>query len=516
MINIIPQTAVDAFLKRNRRNLSLYKHFSMETCDRLMSELAIKPPIFHRLRRHQKQGFLCAQQLQRVALWFDTGTGKTLLAIALARYFRKASIARQHLVLVPSRVNKSEWEREIRKHSPHTSYTVLEGSSANKWKQLESTTATLVIETYAGLARMVCEPVTNKKKPGHKKLKPDKRAVRALCAKFEGLMMDEAHQCKSHDKLPFRICRQLSKTCNVVIPFTGTPFGRDPEDLWAQLFLVDRGETLGETLGLFRAAFFDATDNPHGGQDFTFDESKKLLLHKLLQNSSLRYEVKDADLPHLTRVPIHIPLSSEAQDYYERARQALRSARGNFRETKNAFLRMRQISSGFVGYHNDETGEKASYVFRDNPKLEATLEKVASVNAKSIIYHEFIYSGKLISDKLNEMRIKHVVISGSNKKTREPLQQFDEDDECRVLILSNMMAIGLNLQIAQYGHVYESPVSLITRKQAERRFHRQESRHDRVFLYDYIVDDTVDELILSYHQQGRDLFRAIVNGDVIP
>jgi hypothetical protein len=26
----------------------------------------------------------------------------------------------------------------------------------------------------------------------------------------------------------------------------------------------------------------------------------------------------------------------------------------------------------------------------------------------------------------------------------------------------------------------------------------------------------VDELILSYHQQGRDLFRAIVNGDVIP
>jgi SNF2 family DNA or RNA helicase len=79
-----------------------------------------------------------------------------------------------------------------------------------------------------------------------------------------------------------------------------------------------------------------------------------------------------------------------------------------------------------------------------------------------------------------------------------------------------MMAIGLNLQIAQYGHVYESPVSLITRKQAERRFHRQESRHDRVFLYDYIVDDTVDELILSYHQQGRDLFRAIVNGDVIP
>lgn len=511
---MIPSKSIDAFFKRPRQDFRKFKSLTVEQVEARKRALPIVPPVWEVLKLHQKVCLLIGAEQRRFAYLNDTGTGKTLLSIALAEYFDALEGPLRALVLVPSRINKDEWAREIVKHGD-TSYCVLHGSSDNKWKQLR-TDALLYIDTYDGFVRMVTKSV-KRKKSTRLRLVPDPRALNRLQKFFRGIILDEALDIKNKAALPYRICNKLSKTASFVFTLTGTPFGRDPQDLWAQMFVVDKGYTLGETLGLYRAAFFKEQQTLFAVK-YKFDDKKKQLLNRILANCSIRYIANQADLPRVVPIYKFVSLPHDAQEYYNKARSAILQSGGSFRDMKNAFLRMRQISSGFVGYYDDDAGAKAQFVFPENPKLELLLSTINSIrkDAKIVVFNEFLYSGRCIAQGLKELGIGHQVISGETKDTAGALRAFDHDPRCRVLILSNSMAIGLNLQVASYGIFYESPVRVTTRKQARRRIERQESKHDKVFLYDLIVQGTVDQQILQFHRHGEDLFQAIIEGVVKP
>lgn len=472
-----------------------------------VAALPERPPIWNKLRRHQRTGFLAGVELRKIALHYEMGMGKTLLSIALARYFRRAGVARQFLVLVPMRVNKDEWVEQVVKHAPSTSYCVLDGSSRSKWDQLEATRATLVFETYAGLTRMVCAPV---QRGGKTKLLPDRQRVAVLSGKFDGMIVDEAHNLKSWKSLQTRIARAMSRSLDVLIELTGTPFGRDPLDLWSQMLLLDDGHTLGGNLALYRSAFFTARHNGFE-VEYKFKPDMRGTLSRFLAHCALRYKADESDLPATVAITKKIPLSEEGAIHYERVREELVAARGNWREIKNAFLRMRQISSGFVGFIDDESGARAKFTFKENPKLDLLMTQLSGTSDKAVVFHDFLWSAERIGEECEKLGIDYVVINGGVSDVRASRSRFVEDPECRVLLLSNAMATGLNLQVAKYAIFFEAPVPVIVRQQALRRVVRQESGHSTVFVIDLVMEDTVDERILQFHAEGRDLMRAILD-----
>lgn len=448
------------------------------------------------------------------------GTGKTLMSIAIVRYLQLApdGVSRV-LVLVPNNINRYEWRREIKKHSPETTNIVLVGSTAEKWAMLRSTKAFIVIATYAGLIHMVCKLVTVKKK-GTKdtyinKMKIVGRLMNEISRTFDAIVMDESTSVANPKKLPFRICRQITNHTKAAFALSGTPFGRDPTPLWAQMFLIDRGDSLGKNLGIFRAAFFKEKENFWSGwPTYVFDPKKKELLHRFLAHRSLRYEADKADLPRVVAIVKGVSLPMDAQGYYEQASKNLVAAK-SILERKNIFLRMRQISSGFLGYKDDDTGSKAEYEFPQKPKLDLLLSLIESAQEshKIVVMHDFVFSGSMICRELDRLKIGYARVYGKTaNKAPEQLERFDSDPKCRVFIVNAAGAFGLNLQVAQYCIFYESPPSPILRKQMERRVERQESSHQKIFRYDLIVDGTVDARIREFHEEGKNLFEAIVNG----
>ncbi len=509
---IIPKTAIKAFLKRPLRDCNTYKSLSETQLDKRMERLPVKPPIWFRLRHHQQVSFLLGAELKRAYLALDTGTGKTLLSIALTRYFRKLGVVKCVLVLVPTKGVKYEWAREITKHSPKTSYCVLAGSSQDKWDQFSDGRPLIVITTYAGLMRMVCKLTKTRK---GNKLKPDKAKINQLLKTVDGLILDEATGAKSAGKLPFRICRQISKQAKIVFALSGTPFGRDPTDLWGQMYLVDHGETLGPTPGLFRAAFFSSKINYWGGYEHTFKIKMQGTLNRMLANRMINYEADKADLPHVVPIVKEVKLPVDAVVYVQRAEQAIIDAHGNYQAMRNAFLRMRQISSGFLGYYDDEEGSKAQFEFDDTQKLDLLMSIIESIRpeCKIVVFYEYNYSASMIVRELKELKIGHVQIYGGTRHHEKLLHQFDHDPDCRIMLLQNSGGFGLNLQVAQYALFFESPVSPIVRKQAERRVERQGSLHNRVFRYDLVVQRTFDTRILTMLAHGKDLFEAIIRGE---
>jgi len=503
---VIPTRRIKEYLMRERSDFRRYKKGNP-------GNPGIRERDWERLHRDQKICVAIGLRHPRFAFFNDPGTGKTLISLTLADHFKRIGRSRQVLVLVPNRANKAEWQREVRKHFPNRRCLILEGSSTGKWRQLEEDQdALVVVETYAGLTRMVCDGDGDK-------LRPNKAKVLALAAQFGGVVFDESTEVKGYNTLIFRICKKISESMHMVLALSGTPFGRDPTDLWSQMFLVDRGQTLGETLTLFRAGFFTVKDRYWGGFEYTFQRRKRKQLHDFLANRSLRFRLREADMPKISYINRTITLSEEAADWYRRATETLHSAEGDALKIKNTFLRMRQLSSGFVGFKNDEDGRTARIEFADNPKLELLGSIVSSIppDYKVICFHEFIYSGDRICAELERRQISHVSLRGGTKDPTSVLKQFADPSGPQALVLNHRAGgFGLNLQNAGYAIFYESPVSPILRRQTEARIHRSHSDYERIVVYDLLALDTVDETIREWHAQGRDLFQAILEGNINP
>lgn len=510
---IISKRAIKKFLARSRRDFRPWLNLSEKRLEKLVQTLPIQPPIWSKLRRVQKCCLIIGARTKRFAFFNDTGTGKTYLAIALAQYFRKLGLVKQVLVLVPNRINRTEWGLEIEKLSPETSFCILTGSTRHKWQQLAESRDLLVIDTYPGIVRMLTRK-EQKKRSKKMRLVPDRKAVEKFAKQFQGLITDEGTVLGNFHSLPFRICRKLLKTTPFFCNLTATPFGRDPSLLWSQMYLVDNGHSLGETVGLFRAAFYREQMTPWGGIDFIFRKRKKPLLRELISHASISFPANKADLPRVVPIRKEVSLPEDAETYYEKAKAKLIASHGNYKEMKNAFLRMRQISSGFVGYEDDETGARAQFEFDENPKMEMLLSVCQSIDPKykSIIFYEFTYSGLRIVKELEKLDIGCTILYGGTKDVEKPRRTFNNDPSVQFLILQNQFGIGLNLQVAKYGLFYESPVSAIKRKQCNRRVERQYSEHERVFLYDFLTRGTVDSQILDFHKEGEDLFQALLRG----
>lgn len=430
---VIAKPALDAFMARPRKDWSFYKRLTAAQVEERMAKLPIRPPIWKKLNPVQKRCLVLGAHRKRFLFFNDTGTGKTLLCLALARYFRKAGTARRALILVPSRVNADEWELEIQKHCPSTKYLILRGSSEEKWEALNGTKASIVVGTYMGTAHMVCDLKKPKRSKKHV-MKPNRTRLRRFAEMFGGLYMDECTWVKNRDALPFRICRQVSKRAAVTFGLAAMPHGRDPVDLWGQAFLVDWGKTLGENLGLFRAAFFTAKQG-NWATEWSFNKRKDKLLHQFLANVAITFDADEADLPAVVPIKLRSLLPEDAEAYYKKATEAIIAAKGDYTAMKNAFTKMRQISSGFIGYRDDELGKKASYEFPEKPKLESMVDYISRIPAphKIIIFHDFTFSGDLIAKELKKLKLKYVRVDGRTKDTKAARVDFERDPNARAL-----------------------------------------------------------------------------------
>jgi hypothetical protein len=517
----ISEEALQGYLDRPLDDYRVCKRLSLEQLDAMLAKLKAPVPLWKQMRQDQKVCFMIGARTRRFYFGNDTGMGKTLVAVALARYFEAIGEVRRVLVLVPNRSNKFEFAKIARKHDPEITVTVLDAASSKlKWRQLQAEPSLLIVETYAGLTRMLTVKAEGE-------LIVYQAAYVAMRDAVQGLILDEITESGKQGTLSFRTLAGLSRSCAFAFGLSGTPFGKTPEPLWHQFYLLDQGETLGKTLTLFRAAFFSARENPYSGWGwlYTFRKRSKQVLHRMLAHRFLRYRARKSSLPREQHQLLGCSFAKGAEPYFREMRERIYAAHGNAMLIGQNFMRMRQLSSGFLGFRED--GEKMEVQFPDNPKLELLggllasicnedeLEEEQGLN-KVIVFHEFHVSGRLIMQELAQRKLKGVLLNGLTPHPGKVIDQFVDDPRCKVLAINSRSgAFGLDrVKVAQYGIFFESPTSPKTRQQAERRIQRQYSEHDTVFIYDLVTEGTWDRDILEGIQEGRDLLQDIIDGKV--
>lgn len=514
---MIPAAAIKAYHKRVLDSHLWVKQLTRKQLDAALAKLDPPALLNPKARIHQKACFLLGVSYPQFCFWLSMGTGKTLLALELLRYWFEAGVIRRALIFTISDKAYSPWTTQLRRYGFDLPMTSLTGSSKNKWAQLEEFGDGLVLLSYPGARAMVSKRAKVKKKKKKMKLKLDPAKMQKLLAWANAIVLDESTECGNPRSLNFQMISGLRKGAKVRYALAGRPFGRDPTPLWAQNFLIDDGETLGETLGLFRGAYFTEEDSEYGGpysKTYTFKSKLRPQLAQTIQHRSITYAAEECiDVPKVTRIIEEVSFSEEAEAYYQKVVEQVIAARGNLRVVKNAFLRMRQISSGFVGFKDDESGEKAEVEFAENPKLERQLELLEGVpyGRGSVLFYEFTISGKLLVKELQAKGYEPIWLWSGTKNADKELAKFAKAEQPIAVVQNRVGSFSLDgLQhTANYEFFYESPVSGLTREQAEARLIRDGQKW-KVFVYDLVTRGTVDYKILDFHRQGQSLVSALM------
>lgn len=494
---MISKTAVAHYLNRQLDDLATYKVDPNIT--KLLDELNPQPYFYTPPFEHQKVCFVVCLAYPGLFVQLDMGLGKTKLMFDVFGYRHQLKQAKRMLILCNTVSVVASTKNEVQTHAP-------------------GLVDLIDIMTYQAFLRRVTQPMLVAPKPGRvpKQKKewvvvPEKLAKQS--AMYDFVVFDESTQLKNHQSLTFKVCKQIAAAAPFKYVLSGTPLNKNPQDLWTQFNVIDGGETLGRTLGIYRAAFFTTKINFWCGYEHTFKRDMLPKLSRMLRHRSIRYTAKEClDLPERIYSKVIVPLAEGMDVYYKRMVAEIREAKGDALVVGNMFLKMRQLCSGFLTTTDD--GEKVLVDLDENPKLDAMLERLDIIppDKKVVIFQEYIHTGDLIAACMKKRKIQYARLYSGTKDKAAELNRFNRNQACRVMIVNNQSgALGLNLQVANYVFFYESPVSSITRLQAEARCHRA-GQTENVFYYDFMIEDSIEEEILKSLVNGGDFLKELLDG----
>lgn len=509
----IDPAAVKAFFKRPRDSHDWLKDVSATELDQELDRLGFSTSKnVLPLNKHQKICVLLGISYPRFGHWVDMGGGKTRISLELIRYWYGRERINGCLILAPSESALISWENQLKEWHINLPHTVLWNSSTQeKLDVLEQFKSGLLLCTYAGLPHLLSILVKQKGKK-KRKLQPNAKRLRMLLQKIDALVMDESTKALNRRSLTWRLCNRIKKKSFVLYELAGRPLGRDPTALWSQLNLLDDGHALGETLGLYRAAFFTEKPGYFGGTQYKFEKRLEPDLARVIKHRSITFEEKEYRKPgKVVHTLEEVTLPEEASIYYQKFLKQLKASYGGFIERQNTFVRMRQLSSGFIGVTDDDSGAKIDIEFAANPKLDRLMELIEEVPAgcKFVVFYEFIHSGHLIRTALKKAGIKFGALYGGIKNAREVQDRFDHDDNYPGLVVNTRLgAYALNLQRANFVFVFEAPVPCLDNDQMRKRVDRP-GQTRTVYEYDLCCKGTVDLRILAFHASGESLWQAL-------
>lgn len=170
-------------------------------------------------------------------LFLGMGMGKTVVTLTAINelLFDRLEVT-SVLVIAPLRVARDTWAREAAKwdHLRHLRVSVVLGDARERLAALERPAEVYVINREN--VPWLCETLFD--------------------WPFDMVVIDELSSFKSVQAKRFKALRKVRGRIRRIVGLTGTPAPNGLIDLWPQIYLLDRGERLGKTVGAYRARYF--------------------------------------------------------------------------------------------------------------------------------------------------------------------------------------------------------------------------------------------------------------------
>lgn len=411
-------------------------------------------------------------------LFLDMGMGKTVIALtAVEKLMLDYFEVRKTLVIAPLRAARETWPSELVKwdHLKALTVSLVLGSEAQRLAALDAD-ANLFIVNRENVPWLV----------EHYKTRWP----------FDMVVIDELSSFKSAHAQRFKALRRVRKYIKRIVGLTGTPAPNGLLDLWAQVFLLDKGAALGQTLTGYRDQFF-SPDKRNATTVFSWrlkPGAEQTIYDRL---DGLCVSMKSADYLQLpARLDIEHKLSwpeGALAQYRQLERDMLLPFRDGDIDAGSAAILANKLLQFCGGAVYDENGLARNL---HDTKLEKLEQLIEEANGQPVLVF-YAYKHELARLKA---RFPEAV------EVREPgaIERWNAGEIPILLAHPASAGHGLNLQFG--GHIaiwYNLTWSLELYQQANRRLHRL-GQADTVLIHHLTIDGALDTRILNCVLTGKD------------
>ena len=434
------------------------------------------------LLKHQRDGLRFLRRRNGFgALFMEPGLGKSRIALEYAMETMAKTV-----IFAPARACELVWPEQAELWAGSLTYGIATGSMspAKREKLIYDENPDLLFINYE-LAFWFYERMRDRR-----------------CNPYDALVLDESTRIKSNSSVSFRAlkaCRDAFDACCVM---TGTPAPQSLHDLWAQLWMVDKGVALGQKITHFHVKYC-AELVYENYRRWTVIEPEALL--RDIEGLCIVRRAKDClDMPSLITRELLVELSAQSRRVYQRAaKERIVSLPDEPDEhalanAGVALSKCRQIASGFFYVTEDLHGQAVTRPvrLRSHEKLDALIDLIEERNGSPLLvvycYDEEV---AMLKEKYPEL----VIYNSST--TRDVIQRW-RDGQIPVLAgQAQAVSLSVNMQSPDAGVCFFSmPWSFLDYLQSIMRVWRQ-GQKSNVVVYKLIAKDTVDEYVNLVLQQ---------------
>jgi len=436
---------------------------------------------------YQKRAVSFIREHEAAGLFLEMGLGKTVITLtAIDELMNDSFEVSRVLVIAPLRVAEDTWSRESNKwdHLKHLKISKILGSAADRIRALKAQADIYVInrENVVWLVEYLEE--NRMKWP------------------FDMVVIDELSSFKNNQAKRFKALRRMRPAIDRIVGLTGTPAANSLMDLWAEMYLLDRGERLGRTLTAYRGNWF-RPGYGNGYVTYKWEPRRGALeaITKRIADITVSMKAEDyLTLPDKVESTIEVSLDEKGlKAYKEMEKESLIELEGEEIAALDAaavMSKLLQMANGFIydEAHNPRHIHEA--------KLDALGEILEAAESPVLVYYNFQADKDAILSRFHEAKLLE------NDST------IEEWNKGKIkILLAHPASAGYGLNLQDGGHImawYGLPWSLEQYLQAVARLQRQGQKYP-VMVYHLIAKGTVDEQVVASLSKKDMTQSALIN-----
>jgi len=448
-------------------------------------------PIKAELFPYQKEGIEFATYKKGAIIADEMGLGKTLQAIGIAIVKKQLFDFKRTLIICPASL-KDQWKKEIEKFSNEKA-TVVSGFPDEREEIYKTDTNYFQIINYETVLR-------------------DKDAINKYAYDF--VILDEAQRIKNFETITANAIKSLNKKHGLVI--TGTPIENKLIDLYSIVEFLDDKLLTPMWEFSYQYCYFDQTHKNKITGYTNLQELKERISPILLRRT--KKEVI-SQLHNLSEITIPVSMHPKQKELHASFAQGVASILHKKFKTSFDWQKLTMLLQSMRMVCNSTYLIDGETNF--SPKLielkDVLFEKLDMSNNKRkiIIFSEWTKSNKLIGDLLRENNIGFTELNGKVpvKKRQALIEEFEQNENCRVFLSTEAGGAGLNLQVADSVINFELPWNPAKKNQRIGRIDRLGQKNKNLTVINFLTTQSIEMKIASGLMAKQELFDNVLNND---
>ena len=476
------------------------------------------------LMNHQKAGLLIAKRVPRFAFFFDTGTGKTAMALEILSWISAVKRNSKFLIICPKSIIQTAWMADCKTYTPdlrilplckglsNSDYTEITYRNYNICKSrniLNETKSTTFSHSVKELAQKLGVNERAIAQAQHYITNPEyfinnRDAFYALG--ITGLIFDESAKLKNQGSTITHYVNQISAKLRYVYLLSGKPAPNNSSEYFSQMRIIDPFSFYMSYDCFKKRKFIPAFELTKYRQYNSYKNSlaSEQSVAEMIQHRSFTVSKKECfDLPAKTFQIKYFTLNDSTYQKYQRMEYQYysdvktASDEGRVVSVTNhlaGIRKLQQISSGFLK-------DVDEYFELENNKLDLLMDTLEELEGKQVvIWCQYRHEIESILSNLRVNSYTAVTAYGGTDDVNKSIRDFKDGTAQYLIAHPRTIMYGVTLVNCSYSIYYSISYS----------FEEFYQSHDRIYRYGQSLPCTY-LFLQAEHTIDQAMYRCVMD-----